>query len=388
MRGATATALAGLAALAVGLGIGRFLYTPILPRMVEAGVLTAGEAGFVASANFAGYLAGALLSATPLVRRGSGVWLTVALLSSSATTAGMALVGDPAAAALVRFAGGVCSAFVLVLASSAVLERLASSNRDGLSAVLFAGVGVGIAGSAVMLTAVSAAGASWQVLWVAGAAASILLTSVAAPVLARAPAPVAVVPGLPGLGRAGGIGRIVAAYGLFGFGYVITATFLVAIVRGSGSASVEAVVWLIVGLAAIPSVAAWGRVARRTGEARAFALACVVEAAGVAATVLVPSVIGAAIGGALLGATFMGITAMGIVHARAVGGDPRRVIALMTASFGLGQIIGPGFAGLLVEGSGSLLVPSLAAAAALVVAAIITVNLGHSRASAIGRSVA
>jgi MFS family permease len=374
VRGGTATALAGLAALAVGLGIGRFLYTPILPHMVEAGVLSAGEAGFVASANFAGYLAGALLAATPLVRRGPGLWLVGALLASSATTAGMALVVDPIAAALVRFVGGVCSAFVLVLASSAVLDRLAAMHRLGLSAVLFAGVGVGIAASAVLMTTLGAGGASWQVLWIAGGLTSLVLSSVAAPVLAR-PRPTAPVPGSARQGRAGGIGRIVTGYGLFGFGYVITATFLVALVRETGSASAEAAVWLIVGLTAIPSVAVWARVARSTGEARAFALACALEAVGVAATVLVPSAIGIAVGGALLGATFMGITAMGIAHTRRVGGDPRRIIALMTASFGIGQIVGPAFAGQLVEVSGSLVVPSLTAAAALIVASLLTVNL-------------
>ena len=73
---------------------------------------------------------------------------------------------------------------------------------------------------------------------------------------------------------------------------------------------------------------------------------------------------------ALLGGTFMGITALGLIHARGLAaGDPRRVMALMTAAFGLGQMIGPTFAGVVHDLGGGFTAPSLAAAAALVVAA-------------------
>ena len=364
-------ALAGLVALAVAMGIGRFIYTPILPRMVEAGELTNARAGLLASANFAGYLVGALLAASPLVRGSRRRWLLAGLVASALTTGAMAFVGgDPAFAAL-RFGGGVASAFVLVFASALVLDRLAKAGRPGWSAVHFAGVGVGIAGSAVLTSLLVDAGTDWRGLWLAAGVASLAGAALAAALFARVNlAPAQAADGTLTVSRGRDLRPLVIGYGLFGFGYVITATFLVSIVRGSPEARpLESIVWLVVGLAAVPSVAVWAIVARRTSLAAAFALACLAEAVGVAATVLIPAGPGTLLGAVLLGATVMPITAFGFARVRAEAADPAHMLAVMTAAFGVGQIVGPSFGGVLFDASGSLLVPSLVAAAALALAA-------------------
>jgi MFS family permease len=170
------------------------------------------------------------------------------------------------------------------------------------------------------------------------------------------------------------LAAFVVAYGLFGFGYVITATFLVAIVRGSDQMrSFEPLVWLVVGLTAAPSVALWTWVGEKIGIARAFALACGIEAVGVASSVLWLAPSGVLLAAALLGGTFMGLTALGLVGARRLSprGDPRHTLAVMTSAFGLGQIVGPTFAGLVYDATGTLLVPSLTAAGALSVGALL-----------------
>lgn len=138
--------------------------------------------------------------------------------------------------------------------------------------------------------------------------------------------------------RKPGFWPICVAYGLFGFGYVVTATFLVTIVREAGGQS-EALVWLVVGVAAAPSILVWNRIAARVrGVGAAFALRLLAEAAGVAASVLWQGLAGALRRpAALLGATFMGITALGLAVARRTGGGERRIVAVMTASFGLGR---------------------------------------------------
>jgi predicted MFS family arabinose efflux permease len=360
-------------ALAASVGVGRFVYTPILPIMTEALKLSQSQAGLIASANFIGYLLGALLAAVPALPGSRRAWLLGALAVSGATTAAMGLVSTLFKFLALRFLGGAASAFVLVLASAVVLDHLAAAGRAHLSSVHFAGVGTGIAVSALIVSGLLEAGAGWRTLWLAVGAVVLLAAGAVAWLV-----PVDTRRRLEAADHATrtprrGLGPLIGAYGLFGFGYVVTATFLVAIVRASPRArGIEPLVWLVVGIAAVPSVALWTRVGARIGIRHAFSLACLVEAVGVAASVVWPTAAGALLAAALLGGTFMGLTALGLAEARLLAPvDPRPAFALMTAAFGLGQIIGPVLAGVLSDRIGGFALPSVLAAAALVAAAIV-----------------
>ena len=366
-------ALGGLIALAAALGIGRFVYTPILPPMAEALRLNGSAAGLIASANFLGYLIGALVASAPILPGSRRFWLVGALALSAITTGGMGLTQSLAPFLALRFLGGVASAFVLILASAVVLERLAEGGRAGLAALHFAGVGVGIALSAVIVAALLQAGASWQWLWLASGALSLVAALASAILLGNGRAPPRPAGDNVAEATGGGLIRLIVAYGLFGFGYVITATFLVAIVRGTPAIrALEPVIWVIVGVAAAPSVAFWSRIATLIGIPATFALACLIEAVGVAISVAWPSEAGVFLAAILVGGTFMGLTALGLEQARVLAtGDPRRVMAFMTSAFGLGQIVGPAFAGVMSDWLGSFTVPSIAAMVALLVAAVL-----------------
>src|SRR5882724_3151205 len=111
-------ALGGAISLASAMGIGRFAYTPILPEMVAALHLTASQAGLIASANFAGYLIGALVAAASFFAPRRRGWMLTALLVSALTTGAMAATSSVFAFALLRFTGGFASAFALVFTTS------------------------------------------------------------------------------------------------------------------------------------------------------------------------------------------------------------------------------------------------------------------------------
>ena len=371
-RRSLALAIGGLAALAAAIGIGRFVYTPILPAMLEALGWSKADAGLVASANFLGYFLGAVAAGRSLIARRPRQWLLSGLAASAITTAGMALDAGLAWFVVLRFAGGAASALVIVCASTLVLERLAASGHGALAAIHFAGVGGGIMISAAAVSAITAAGGDWRLMW-AGAAviaflgvalATLLIPAAAPTVVAAARAPSA------GLGR---LAPIIVAYGLVGLGYVITSTFLVTIVRSTPAIrALEPWIWMLFGLAAVPSVALWSRLGSRIGLARAFAVAALVEALGVAASVEWVSIAGVCMSAILLGGTFMGLTALGLMVAREASGDQaQQAIGRMTASFSIGQMAGPLLAGHLYEQLGSFRAASLVAAAGLVIAAFL-----------------
>lgn len=361
-------AIAGFVALAVAIGIGRFIYTPILPPMMSALGLSRFAAGLIASANFAGYLGGALLATGP--RLTTRRWILGGLIASAATTGAMGLARSVLFFAILRMTGGVASAIVLVLTCAAVLESLAESDRAELGTVMFAGVGAGIAGSASLTAALRTMGLGWPALWAASGALSVLGVLACWVLLPRGkPHPPSMQAGAARLDRR--FARLTVAYGLFGFGYIITATFLVAIVRSHADAhSIEPLVWVIFGLSAVPSVALWRAVGRQLSTAGAFALAALTEALGVMGTVTWHGVAGVLAATLLVGGTFMGLTALGLTRGRELAArNPQRGLALMTSAFGLGQIVGPGFAGALSDKLGSFTPASVIAAAALVVAA-------------------
>jgi MFS family permease len=288
--------------------------------------------------------------------------------------------GMPAFLAL-RFIGGAASAYVLVLASALVLERLNAVGRGNLSAVHFSGVGTGITVSALLTWALAAAGMDWRALWLGGGLLSLAALPVVAAAVPAAPAPAGQRLAAKPAAADVRLTLLTLAYGLFGFGYVITITFIVVIVRASPSAAaMEPIFWLVLGLAAIPSVALWVATGRRLGAVRAFAVACVVEAAGVLASVAWPTSAGLFLAAALLGGTFMGLTALGLIAARNLAPEnPRRPLAIITAGFGLGQIVGPIVAGYGFDLTGSFYLPSLLAAAGLLVGAGLAVAIDCRR---------
>jgi len=180
-------AIGGLIALASGMGLGRFLYTPVLPMLVEGAGLSPSRAGLIASANFAGYLAGALAASLPGMSPRAWTWLVAGLVTSAATTAAMAMADGFWPWVLLRFAGGWASAFILIFTTALVASRLRQVGSV-LPMLHFAGVGVGIAISALISAPLIAAGDAWPQVWLTGGALSALaLVAVLALVPRRVP---------------------------------------------------------------------------------------------------------------------------------------------------------------------------------------------------------
>lgn len=368
---------AGFLSLAVSIGIGRFVYTPILPAMVSGLGLTKASAGLIGSANFAGYLAGALIALRPLSPERRPAWLFGALGLCVVTLFAMGVASTLTAFILLRFVCGIASALGFILATAIVLDRLTAVERRDLAPLHYAGVGAGIAFAALAVSFSENAGLGWRSLWEASGVLALALTAPILWLTRRVPVADRTAAISDRADRvAPSIAPLMTAYGLFGFGYVVTATFLITIVRDSPALqSSEAYVWLVVGIAAAPSITLWAFVERKLGFRWTFASACLIEASGVLASVLDVGALGIFYAAIALGATFVALTSLGLDGARKLRvSNPQQTMAIMMAAFGIGQVVGPIAAGLMADLTGSFKLSSATAAVALIASAALVIS--------------
>lgn len=342
--------LGGFIALGVGMGIGRFFYTPMLPIMQQELGFGPATAGLLASVNFAAYVAGTIVTA--FIGKGPLrlMLFRIGLVVSIVATIAMGLTTSLSGWIVLRALSGFASAFVFIFAAAMIAEALGAIGEAARVGWLFGGVGSGIALSG-LLVRVAGDSLSWSWLWIAAG----LLGAVFAPVAlwqvrdrqltAR-------------LQRSGPIRRAPEAlplwpmflnYSCEGLGYSAVATFIVAIVKSRpGLEAVGDWVWVIVGVAGVPSCILWSATAERIGFARALGFAYVAQIVAI----LLPALSGAAwaalLSALLFGGTFMAITALVLAVGRHGAGG--RGFAVLTAGFGVGQVLGPLAAGYLVAG--------------------------------------
>lgn len=359
-------ALSGMLALAVAMGVGRFAFTPLLPLMQADAGVTLTEGSWLAFANYLGYLVGAL--ATVWLKPSPHRMVRAGLVATGVLTLAVGLVHGFFQWWLLRFLGGVASAWVLVFASSLVLERLMLAGAPGLFGLVFGGVGAGIAATGLASLALSTAGFGSAAIWIAFGLAS-LLAAMACWGTFTSSVPAAAPGGVqPGSSRRWGrpVWTLILAYGLYGFGYIIPGTFMPVIARDLlGGAFASGWFWPLFGAASLAGALLVGRVP--DAGLRAVLVACFfVEALGVAIPVLVGNAAGLAVGSLLLGLAFVAITLLTLREARvlaaASGSAAAPLMGALTAAFGLGQLVGPPFAGYFVLWSGGF-GPALSVAA-------------------------
>ena len=372
--GPWAIAMAGMVSLGVAMGIGRFAFTPILPMMLADGVLDLAAASWLASANYLGYLVGALLcmlqpwfwtrfpslpslAFSQLVRGG--------LLMTGVLTLAMAWLDAPAWPVL-RFLAGVTSGVVFVYTSGWCLSRLASLGVPAMGGFIYMGPGAGIVLSGLAATGMVAgrwtAADAWLVFGVLAFALSALAwrflqggTERLQPLAARSlQQPEQVVADTQATQTAHGAAEMLLltlAYGLAGFGYIITATFLPVIARSAlpGSHWLD-LFWPLFGAGVM--LGAWGATRLRSVADYRWLLlgGYLVQALAIATSLWSPSLAGFAIGSLLLGIPYTAITFFAMQEVRRLRpASASSFIGLMTATYGIGQIFGPPLTGWLLQ---------------------------------------
>lgn len=356
--------------LAIALGVGRFAFTPLLPMMLASGAIDIRHGGWLASFNYAGYFVGALscaaISADPAKMVRGGLVATVILTFAMGVTDAFWLW------AIVRFAGGVVSAWTFVFASQWGLRRLTELGAHGWSGVIYTGPGVGIVVTGLLGGAAGAFGAN--VAWIGFAGLSAVAgafvwgifgkaSGIAGKPVSQAGASAFV----PVMAHQAQAAWLVLLYALPGFGYIITATFLPVIARHAlpGSPWPD-LFWPMFGAALIVGALIAARLPIDWDNRTLLAGCYVLQAAGIASGIVFPTTVGFAVGSLLIGLPFTAITLFAMREARRLRGE--RAAGLMgyaTAAYGLGQIAGPLVAAPIAAHTGSFSIALWLAVAAL-----------------------
>lgn len=360
--------------MAIGMGFGRFAFTAIYPYMLEEGILSLQVGSFTASVNYAGYLLGALLAVR--IRAHNAHYLC--LWSTIGTVICLAILSISSSIPLIIFIRGVAGIFSSLAMVSASLWLLEHRKQRHLSPFLYSGVGLGIALSAELVVLGTYTGLVSKELWLLLAISSLLLALIVIPGLKKdtqtsnTKLPVnlsfthfTITNPLP----------LVIVYGLAGFGYIITATYLPLLVKSALPELDSAHVWAIFGLGAIPSCFLWHILHQKWGTKISLFANLSLQAFGVILPLILPSTIGYLVSAFIVGGTFMGTVTITMPVAQYLTRQTKNnLIAIMTVVYSIGQIIGPIVTNTLFAVTHSLDSSLVTASIALVIAAVISLR--------------
>jgi len=330
----------GLLATLNAVGLSRFAYTPLVPYLIAAGLVTETAAAYLGAANLAGYLIGAAAAAPLAGRIGLGRTIRSAFILSVLTLAACVWPGGFWWYAPWRFIVGMTGAVLMVLAPSFLLAEMPAVERGRSGGVIYTGVGMGVALSSLLVPALAGIGVGWA--W-AALAVGALLTAIATwprwrggTVISRAHAPLRGL-GLPAL-------FVALAFGMDGIGFIPHMLFWVDYIARSLAlgTTVGALQWLIFGIGALLGPWLAGMVGDRIGVGRALVLAFMLKSA----SVLLPAATGAlpllTVSSLVTGAFTPGIAALSAARMTELVEPGRQIRAwgLATLVFGLFQAAG------------------------------------------------
>lgn len=364
-------ALAGLAGLALAIGIGRFSYTALLPMMQADQGLSLSEGSWLALANLLGYLIGGW-TATYLRHR-AVLCLRLSMVVIVVSMALMALTSGLWWWSFWRLLAGIASAWVMVMVSVLCLPRLIT--KPVLAGWVYSGVGVGIfLGGAICLILVVldfSAASAWMILALVCVALGLFVWYRLAPAAMSGQSSAAQKPTHNSSDKIdqARLWKLVICYGLYGFGYILPATYLPAQARMLlADHWVYGVAWPIFGMAAIGATLVAGLLSHRMGRLPTWIGAHLVMATGLVVPVVWPQLTGIVVAAVAVGGTFVVITLLAMQEAQRRAGHQAPIwLARLTMAFATGQIVGPIF----VMWAGERLTLSL-----LVAAGVLTASAG------------
>ncbi len=334
-------ALAGLCASLVGIGLGRFAYTPLLPALIDASWFTESDAVYLGAANLAGYLAGALGGKRMAARLAAHQVIRAMMLLCAASFIACAVPLSFLWYFTWRFCAGYTGGALMVLGASTVLPHVPAEKRGIAGGVIFTGVGLGIALSGTMVPALIGIGLVET--WTAVGALSLALTLASWRYWPPAEPGTGPTPQKPASAFRLPFASLYAVYSLVAAGLVAHMVFLVDYVaRGLGQGiTVGGFYWFLFGAGAAIGPIAAGRLADRLGFRRTIRFGLMLQTVGVALAFMSTTALSLGISSFIVGAVVPGIVPLVAGRAHELSGTDaalqRAAWSYATVAFSIGQ---------------------------------------------------
>lgn len=352
----SAILLAGIFALIVGVGVARFVFTSLLPAMLEDSISIA-YAGVLASINYVGYLTGSIFSVFIKDIHSKVKYFRFGLFICVISSFILGVSDNSTIWFIARLFAGFGAAMALVVGSAVVMLKLKSVNKTKAMGIHFSGLGFSILITDLVMRGVFYAGGNWKDAWIILAILGAFLSCYSAYVLRfdKQPNNEVVKHKFDKSLFSPMVIILILAYFTEGIGMVVQATFLPDIVNSlEGLDGYGGYVWLAVGIAGVPSCIIWMRLAHRFGSINIMIVAMLLQIVGIIIPTLSSNIVMNLISGLLFGATFIGLVSLFMNFGGQLSKkNPVFIMGAITSAYGIGQILGPLYSVALIKQFGN-----------------------------------
>ena len=344
--------LAGIIALIIGVGVARFVFTSLLPPMLED-YLTISFAGVLASINYVGYLSGSIFSVFIKDINTKVKFFRFGMFLAVITTLMLGVTTSETIWIISRVLAGFGAAMALVVGSAIVMNKLNIQNKTKAMGIHFSGIGFSILISDLIVRIVFYFNGTWQFAWVVLAIFAFVMSFYSMYILSydkevkqnsvkhhidkKLFSPFVII--------------LIMAYFCEGVGMVVQGTFLPDIINSlEGLEGFGSFTWTLVGLAGIPSCIIWMMLAHKYGSVNIIILAMFLQVIGIMISALTNNIYLNLFSGILYGGTFIGLVALFMnLGGKLAGNNPVMLMGALTTAYGIGQVAAPLYSVALIE---------------------------------------
>ncbi len=344
--------LAGIIALIIGVGVARFVFTSLLPPMLE-NYLTISFAGVLASINYVGYLAGSIFAIFIKDINTKVKFFRFGMFLAVFTTLMLGITTSDIVWIISRILAGFGAAMALVVGSAIVMNKLNIQNKTKAMGIHFSGIGFSILVSDLIVRVVFYFNGTWQLSWIVLAIFAFVMSFYSMYILSydneikqnsvkhnidkKLFSPFVII--------------LIMAYFCEGVGMVVQGTFLPDIINSlEGLEGFGSFTWTLVGLAGIPSCIVWMILAHKYGSVNIIILAMFLQVIGILISAITANVYLNLFSGILYGGTFIGLVALFMnLGGKLAGNNPVLLMGALTTAYGIGQVIAPLYSVALIE---------------------------------------